>query len=248
MSHSYGYIPDLPDMRDYRFSMVDGLVLPKEVDLRDLCPPIEDQGSLGSCTSFAAGAAIRVAKKKQGLSDFVTSHLFLYYNSRSRWAKTIDSGATLRDTIKSASKQGDCPEIEWPYIIDDFDLRPSPQCYKNALKDRAINYQRISQSLVQMKSCLTQGFPFVIGFTVYASFESDKVANTGMVPLPKNNEAVLGGHAVLVVGYRDSDLQFICRNSWSENWGDGGYFYMPYAYLHDRGLSGDFWTIKTVGV
>lgn len=244
---AYGCIPDTKDRRDYRYSVPEGQVLPMLVDLRSLCPPIEDQGQLGACTSFAAGAAIRVARKKQSLPDFVTSHLFLYYNSRAKNQKSVDSGATIRDAIKAASKQGDCPESEWPYDIAQFAVKPPTQAYTDALKDRAISYLRVAQTITQMKSCLASGYPIVVGFSVYESFESDQVAKTGIVPLPSQNEQLLGGHAVLVVGYRESDQKFIVRNSWSEQWGDKGYFYMDYEYLADYDLASDFWTIRTIG-
>ncbi len=246
--HSYGYVPDLPDQRDKTFSISERLTLPTLVDLRNLCPPVEDQGDLGSCTSFAGGAAIRVARKLQNLADFTTSHLFLYYNSRAHNEKGVDSGATIRDMIKAAAKFGDCPENEWTYNLSLFDMQPPHSCYTDSLKDRAITYQRIPQNLMQMKTCLALGYPFVIGFTVYESFESDQGAQDGMVPMPAQSEQVLGGHAVLVVGYRDSDLRFIVRNSWNASWGDQGYFYMPYAYLQDSNLASDFWMIKTMSV
>jgi C1A family cysteine protease len=246
--HGYGRIADLGDDRDKRFSILEGLSLPSSVDLRPDCAPIEDQGQLGSCTSFAAGAAIRYARKKQGLADFVTSHLFLYYYSRSKSTKTVDAGATIRDTIKAAAKTGDCPEIDWPYIIDHFDIHPPIQATQDALKDRAISYLSVAQDLTQMKNCLAQGFPIVVGFTVYSSFESNAVAQSGVVPMPGRGESVLGGHAVLVVGYNDAKQQFTCRNSWSDQWGDQGYFYMPYAYLLNKRLASDFWTVRAMNV
>jgi C1A family cysteine protease len=64
--------------------------------------------------------------------------------------------------------------------------------------------------------------------------------------MPKHSESVLGGHAVVCCGYDDSKQVFICRNSWGKNWGDSGYFYMPYQYLLARNLSSDFWAIETV--
>ena len=97
-----------------------------------------------------------------------------------------------------------------------------------------------------MKGCLASGFPFVFGFTVYESFESQEVAKTGMVPMPAAGESVLGGHAVLAVGYDDGHQRFIVRNSWGTGWGMQGYFTMPYAYLTERDLSSDFWTIRLV--
>jgi C1A family cysteine protease len=97
-----------------------------------------------------------------------------------------------------------------------------------------------------MKGCLSSGYPFVFGFTVYESFESEDVARTGNVPMPGADERIVGGHAVLAVGYDDDESRFICRNSWGSDWGDAGYFYMPYAYLLDNNLSDDFWTIRLV--
>jgi len=248
--HAYGYLPDLRDFRDHHYSAPyeHVLALPSSVDLRPQCPPVEDQGQLGSCTSFAVGAAIRFARKKQGLPDFVTSHLFLYYNSRAmEGTVNSDAGAVIRDVIKSANKQGDCPELEWPYDISKFTVQPPAKCYQDALKDRALSYQRVARSLAQMKGCLASGLPFVVGISVYESFESDEVARTGMVPMPQPGEQLLGGHAVLCVGFRDSDQKWIFRNSWSASWGDQGHFYLDYAYLLNKGLSSDFWVVKTVG-
>ena len=96
-----------------------------------------------------------------------------------------------------------------------------------------------------MRICLAEGFPFVFGFTVYESFESQQVSKTGKVYMPKKNEKVLGGHAVLAVGYNDKDKRFTVRNSWGTGWGMKGYFTMPYDYLASRYLSDDFWTIRS---
>ena len=64
--------------------------------------------------------------------------------------------------------------------------------------------------------------------------------------MPKPNEAAVGGHAVLAVGYNDTQQRFVVRNSWGTGWGQKGYFTMPYAYLTDPNLSDDFWTIRLV--
>lgn len=248
--HHYGYIPDIRDFRDHIYAApYEHLaVLPSSVDLRPQCPPIEDQGQLGSCTSFAVGSAIRFSRKKQGLPDFVTSHLFLYYNSRAmEGTVNSDAGAAIRDVVKSANRQGDCPETEWPYDLSKFMIKPPQQCYTDALKDRALSYQRVQQNLAQMKACLASGYVFVAGISVYESFESDEVAKTGMVPMPEPGEQLLGGHAVLVCGFRDDTQKWIFRNSWGLSWADGGYGYLDYQYLLNNGLSSDFWTIKTVG-
>ncbi len=245
----YGWIPDLPDARDrlYRAPRAVG-PLPRTVDLRSGCPAVYDQGQLGSCTANAIGAAVEFSQRKQKfLQPFAPSRLFIYYNERAlEGTLSTDSGAMLRDGVKTVASQGACPEAIWPYIEDKFADRPSPQCYKAGKLHPAVRYSRLSQSLRDMKSCLAAGYPFVFGFTVYESFESEEVANTGVAPMPGAAEVALGGPAVLAVGYDDASNRFMIRNSWSADWGLRGYFTLPYAYLTDNNLSDDFWTIRLV--
>jgi C1A family cysteine protease len=247
----YGWRPDLPDQRDHIFSPLYAFsfgALPPSVDLRPQCPPVYDQGQLGSCTANAIAGAVEFDRLKQGLPDIMPSRLFIYYNERSMEGTVdSDSGAAIRDGIKSVARQGVCSESEWPYDITQFTVQPSAQCYTDALKDRALVYSRIIQGQSLLKTCLASGYPFVFGFTVYESFESATVAQTGIVPMPQYGEQVLGGHAVCAVGYDDEQQMFIVRNSWSDQWGDKGYFHMPYMYLMNPGLSSDFWFIRTVG-
>jgi C1A family cysteine protease len=246
----YGWIRDIPDQRDHLYAAPTAalVALPPKIDLRQQCPSVYDQGKLGSCTANAIAGAVQFDRRKQNLSpDFVPSRLFIYYNERViEGTVKSDSGAQIRDGIKVVAKQGDCPEPEWPYDIQKFANKPSAQCFKDASKYKAIQYQRVTQNLNQMKGCLASGYPFVCGFTVYDSFESPAVAKTGVVPMPKPSEQVLGGHAVVAVGYDDSQQRFIVRNSWGPKWGMQGYFTMPYAYLTDANLSSDFWTLRAI--
>lgn len=245
----YGWQPDRPDQRDHLFSAhwLDLLKIPSQVDLRAQCPPVYDQLALGSCTANAIAGALEFDQMKQKEQVFIPSRLFVYWNERDKEGTvSSDAGAAIRDGIKSVNKQGACPESEWPYDISRFTVQPAAQCYRDALLHRSVSYQRIPRNLTQMTACLATGDPFVFGFTVYESFESSEVATSGMVPMPRRNEQVLGGHAVMAVGYHDAEAMFICRNSWGPDWGDKGYFYMPYAYLLSSSLSSDFWTIRTV--
>ena len=246
----YGWLPDLPDHRDHLYAAPGAMTAapPASVDLRAQCPPVYDQGQLGSCTANAIAGAIQFDRMKQKLVEiFTPSRLFIYYNERAmEHTVASDSGAQIRDGIKSVGQQGDCPETEWPYVIAKFKTKPPKSCYADALKYKAVLYQRMTQSLSQLKGCLASGWPFVFGFTVYESFESATVAKTGHASLPKSGERAMGGHAVVGVGYDDAKQWFVVRNSWGNSWGMKGYFTLPYAYLTGKNLASDFWTIRVV--
>jgi C1A family cysteine protease len=238
----------LPDQRDHLYSApLPVLVkLPPKKDLRSGCPPVYDQGQLGSCTANAISGAIQFEQKKQRAKVFMPSRLFIYYNERvMEGSVNSDAGAQIRDGVKSVANIGVCPETEWPYDINKFADKPTPKCYTDAKKCEAVGYQRLdSTNLNQLKGCIASGFPFVFGFTVYDAFESQDVAKSGLLNMPGPKEKVVGGHAVLGVGYDDSTQRFAVRNSWGKNWGIKGYFTIPYAYLTTTNLADDFWTIR----
>ena len=120
---------------------------------------------------------------------------------------------------------------------------PAPEAFADA-QDRQIKSYRRFSGLSAMKQCLAEGHPFVFGFTVYQSFESDQVAQDGLVQKPGPGEQSLGGHAVLCVGYDEATQRVLVRNSWGAEWGDGGYFTLPYTYIGSRDLADDMWTIR----
>lgn len=217
--------------------------LPSSVDLRSKMPPVWDQGQLGACTSFGTAVCFEYADK----DAFEPSHLFIYYNERSMEG-TIneDSGANISDGIKSLQTYGVCKESSWPYNISKFKVKPSATCYTEALRNRALNVANIRQDLTSMKTCLSNGFPIVLGISVYSSFESQQVANTGVVPMPGAKEKNLGGHCVACVGYNDTTKTWLMRNSWGTSWGMKGYFTLPYMYLLDSNLCSDLWSITSI--
>ncbi|HUI93315.1 MAG TPA: C1 family peptidase [Chitinivibrionales bacterium] len=242
----YGWKPDLPDARDVKYSLVYQVpaTLPPKADLQGICPPVENQGQLGACSAHALTSALEALEKKDRLAPVQMSRLFVYYNERSlEHTVNQDSGAMIRDGIKTLAKQGCCAEAKWPYVISKFTAKPSAACYKDGAQHQITSYQRLD-TIDHMRACLATGFPFVFGFTVYESFESQQVAKTGIVNMPKTTERSLGGHAVLAVGYDDAAKRFTIRNSWGPAWGIKGYFTMPYEYLGSRELSDDFWTIR----
>jgi C1A family cysteine protease len=247
----YGWEPQLPDHRDHRLAIDRNVTLYKKYDLRVMCPrTLFDQGQLGSCTANAICSAIEFDLLKQKLTYLVPSRLFVYYNERAMEGTIAsDAGANIRDGIKTINSLGVCSEASWPYSDANpgrFTQKPSAKCFTAALKNKSVSYQAVAQNLQAMKACIASKTPFVFGFTVYDSFESDAVAQTGIVPMPGPNENVLGGHAVLCVGYDDTTQTFIVRNSWGPGWGMGGYFTIPYAYLTNSNLASDFWAISVM--
>ena len=245
MSRKYNLKLDrLPEEQLIYKSLKPVASLPKKVDLRPQMPVIQDQGDLGSCTANALCALFDYNEKK----TFIPSRLFVYYNER-KIENTIleDSGAYISDGIKSLKTYGVCSEITWPYNISQFTIEPPKLCYTEALSHKALDCKNIRNTLTDMKTCLASGFPFAVGIAVYESFESATVEKTGKVPMPnKRREQFLGGHAIACVGYDDTTNYWIMRNSWGPNWGDKGYFYLPYNYLLDNSLTSELWNITRI--
>jgi C1A family cysteine protease len=242
----YGWKPDVPDRRDLLYGAVRPVPaeLPPSADLRPLCPPVENQGSLNSCTGNALAGALEFLENKDQVPFEDLSRLFIYYNERAlEGSVRSDDGASIRDGIKTLVKQGVCSEKNWPYIEAKWAAKPTPVCYRQALQHQITSYSRL-HTVDEMRACLGEGYPFVFGFAVYGTFESQEVAKTGILEMPGTTERLVGGHAVLAVGYDDAQKRFLVRNSWGETWGMKGYFTMPYDYLANRDLSDDFWTIR----
>jgi C1A family cysteine protease len=256
----YGWHADLPDHRDRIFSAPPRLALPPMVNLHPLVTTIYDQGQLGSCTANAIGQAIMLGLSIEKAKAIVPSRLFIYFNERViEGTVSADAGASLRDGLKAVAQQGACPESEWPYNVARFAVKPSAKCYTDGRAHEVQRYLSVTQSAQQIQSCLAAGFPFVFGFSVYDSFESDQVAKTGNVPIPQSSEAMLGGHAVAAIGYNlGPDIVYLdgikwpsrtvlCQNSWGANWGmKQGCFTIPMEYLTDPNLASDFWTIRSI--
>jgi C1A family cysteine protease len=244
----YGWKPSLPDFRDLRADTA-GLAVASEVDPREDMPPVFDQGNLGSCTANAVAAALLYDRYLDGHPRAShPSRLFIYYCERLLEGSLDqgDVGAYGRDGFKAAQRYGVPTEHDWEYDVGRFSERPPSQVWDHAAKHKLLkDYRAVRRSTTEFKKVLTNRQTVAFGFSVFQSFESYQVAETGMVPLPVPGEAMLGGHEVLLVGYlRDYPLHALCRNSWGEDWGRGGYFLMPWAYLLDTGLSDDFRTIR----
>ena len=260
--HKYNWKPDLPDFRDFKYALHKlkvspvPVILPSIVDLRPFCSPVFDQGQYGSCTSQSLAGHLEflelkeIREKMSAPEEFdpntftLFSRLFIYYNERLlECTVSQDSGAQIRDGIKSLAEWGDCKEGSWSYLPSNVFVKPSDVAYQEASNHKINTYMRL-ENLNDVKNCLNDGYPVSFGFTVFESFESATVANTGIVPIPNVNEERMGGHAVLAVGYDDTKQCLIIRNSWGPIWGDKGYFYLPYEFVTNQNLSDDYWTIR----
>ncbi|OCQ89754.1 hypothetical protein BCD64_17530 [Nostoc sp. MBR 210] len=236
------------------------LYLPEFVDLSYWCSPVEDQGSLNSCTAHAGIALIEYAQKKSSGSYTDASPLFLYQVTRNLMQREGDSGASVRDTMKAMVAFGVCPEEYWPYNEDKFNEEPTSFCYSFAENYKTIKYFRLDYGqiskyalLSQVKLLLVAEIPCIFGFTLYNSVYDEVNFSRGHIPLPSKRDKVIGGHTVVAVGYHDCKIienedgerfegALLIRNSWGNRWGQGGYGWMPYDYII-KGLTADWWSL-----
>ncbi len=279
-----GWLPDYPDFRDYTFEIkeilenkikekieellspigldkVDLTSLPSAVDLRQWCSKIENQGQIGSCTANAGAGVVEYFENRAFGKYLDASRLFLYKVTRNFAKLSGDSGAFLRNTMGALVLFGVPPEEYWPYTdkVPDFDREPTAFCYSFASNYKGIKYFRHDdpsltkdEVLGSVKKSLAAGIPSMFGFTVFSSIS--QAGTTGKIPFPCTNDRILGGHAVVAVGYNDSMIiknptcgnttqgALLIRNSWGEGWGDKGYGWLPYEYIRKEAAL-DFWSL-----
>ncbi|AUP77464.1 C1 family peptidase [Flavivirga eckloniae] len=234
--------------------------LKKKVDLRKWCSPIKNQGGIGSCTAFAAVGMYEYFQKR-AFNKFINgSELFVYKTQRNMLGWKGDKGSYTRTAMGALALFGVPPTSSYPYETEKFDEEPPAFVYSYGQNFQALAYYRLdplgtsgNQTLTNIKKQLSAGIPSIMGFTCYTSLEDLETFKSGKIPYPSDTESVIGGHAVMVVGYDDNMVitnpidnknkkgALIIRNSWG-NWGDEGYGYIPYEYVKQQ-LASDFWCL-----
>jgi C1A family cysteine protease len=250
--HELVVVPDKHDQRDLIMNRHldytrNGRPLPRHSDLRPHMPKIQNQGQTGSCTGHAIAACMEYDMMAHHQQELDLSRLFIYYNERwSEGTQRSDAGGEIRDGIKTIAKYGACEEIVWPFNPTHLRHKPSEEAYAAAVRHRAVLYERVPQTEEAIAYVLgVERRPIVMGIYVYESFESDETAKTGKIPMPDvKNEKCVGGHAVVLAGHDLDQGDGILRNSWGEEWGMKGYGDIPMAYVLNRRLTSDLWTVR----
>jgi len=233
-----------PSPKDYRTVFNEGTI-PDQVDLRQYCTTVEDQGQLGSCTANATVGAMEYLYKKRDGQSVDLSRIFSYYNSR-RMRGTInqDCGAYISDALASVLAFGVCREDVWPYDINNFANEPSQQAYQEAMMHEAVQYARVEGAHGAIPA-LAAGFPVVFGTRIPERCYKEAQSN-GVFPMATDQEITNnqgGGHCMLIVGYDKPKQIFIVRNSWGQDWGDRGYCYIPFELMVKCSPPYGFWII-----
>ncbi len=234
-----------PSPRSYRATpRASGL--PRKVDLRADCSPIEDQGQIGSCTANAACGALEYHEKTAHRPQVPLSRMFVYFNARRRAGRVPqDSGAQIAEAMAALLAYGAPEEQRWPYDVNLFAAEPPPDIFAEALRRQAPEYARVERGTGTL-GALAHGYPVVFGISLpMRCFQ--EAGDTGLIPVPTSEEraqaATQGGHAMLMVGYDQDEETYLLRNSWGTGWGNQGYCRIPFRAVEENTRPDDFWIL-----
>jgi len=242
-----GLLPDLPDFRDFDYSLIRSRgARPASCDWTPADPPIRNQLTLGSCVGHGGVRSVECLDIADG-SYTELSELDLYYQVRKALGTVDeDSGGRIKDAVRILAKRGVCSEKTWPYDVDRYKEDPGAAAAADAAGHKIADYHRIGvlRTLDDVLDAIAQRLPVVFGFSVYSSALTDEVARTGVIPMPTRSDSFEGGHCVVARGYDDKTGRIKGPNSWGEEWGEAGNYYLPYEYIERHALASDIWVIR----
>jgi C1A family cysteine protease len=136
------------------------------------------------------------------------------------------------------SSEGAVAEDVWPYQAGKFAEKP-PAAVEKAERFRITDVRPLA-TVDDLKHALQQNGPVVAGIRVFQGAMT--VSKTGVIPLPTEKEQIIGGHAIVIVGYDDEKRRLRFVNSWGTQWGEQGFGYLPYEYV--KTYLSDAWTFR----
>lgn len=242
--HYYGYLPEHSNINDktLQIKQDDILQIKKQVDLSEHFPEVYNQLQLNSSTSNAITSVIEYLMKIHDIKNYTPSKLYIYYIGREKSQIMNDVGAGIRNTLIQINKHGLMKESDYPSNnIDYFNIEPN---FKKSIPFN-ISFEKVNCDLDSFKVCLSVfKKPIIFGYAIYDSFyDKMKWTNDGVMPIPKENETLLGLQTNVCVGYSDKRKSFLIRNSWGKDWKNDGYFFMPFSYFLSKHCDG-YWTIS----
>ena len=203
------------------------LSLPARFDWREqpgaaVMTPITPQGLCGSCVSFAITSALEAQLNiacGPGERSFDLSRQYLF----SCGGGTCRAGWKLSSAMEFLASHGTPDTSCLPYAGEGgLDVACSESC-GNASERlvRPVSFVRPTTGIIDVlaiKRALTKG-PLVANMILFEDLESHQ---SGVYRHTTGRQ--LGSHAIVFVGWDDQNRSWIARNSWGEDWADGGYF------------------------
>lgn len=208
-------------------------------------PPPQDQLDISACAVNACAAALNTLYAHMGMKLFQASRMFLYYNTRRYIMRLhqldVDSGCNLRDVCCAASTFGVCNESQWPYRRNLLGMQPPSKLYGAAASIPGCTHHAVQQCLPHILACLLNNQPIVMGMSMFTNVRS--IQKDGILAMPREQDTLLGAHAVMLCGYDLKEHRLLVQNCWGEAWANRGFFEVPFDFVLNGTYCWDLWTM-----